>query len=153
MADLSEMLQAFMNPETGGAMPLGLALMRQGFRSPYEKPRGFGNELTDAFGQWQQMKTNATLNKMNQEKLEAYKREAEKQKKMDGLSEQLAKLPQQFMKPAIPGIAGGNLGPNLNIQSQQGQQLAEQMGEGNTIADLLALNQSANYAQQGTPQE
>lgn len=154
MADLSEMLQAFMNPETGGAMPLGLALMRSGFRSPYEKPRGFGNELTDAVGQWQQMKTNATLNKMNQEKLEAYKREAEKAKRTEGLSEQLAKLPQQFIKPAVPGaLDQGQIGPNLPIQSQQGQMLAEQMGSGGTIADLLAMNQSANYAQQGTPQE
>lgn len=138
--------------EEGMAMPLGLALMRMGGRS--DRPRNLGVELGAALQQQQAMKQAKQKALMEQFQMERLKAAVMKEKKQEGLAEQLALLPQQFMKPAVPGaIDQGQIGPNLPIQSQQGQQLAEQMGSGGTMADLLALNQSANYAQQGTPQE
>ena len=138
--------------DEGSALPLGLALMRMGGRS--DRPRNLGVELGTAFEQQAKMKQAKQQQMMQQLQMERIKAAILKEKKMEGLSEQLANLPPQFMKAAVPGaVDQGMLGPNLPIQSQQGQQLAEQMGSGGTMADLLALNQSANFTQQGTPQE
>lgn len=138
--------------DEGSALPLGLALMRMGGRS--DRPRNLGVELGTAFEQQAKMQQAKQQQMLQQLQMERIKAAILKEKKMEGLSEQLAALPPQFMKPAVPGaVDQGMLGPNLPIQSQQGQQLAEQMGSGGSMADLLALNQSANFAQQGTPQE
>lgn len=126
----------------------GMGLLSQA--RTYGRPGSLAEALQTGMG-LQQMQQGTLLNQM---KLAQLKRQQEEQERQQGLASKLARLPEQFMRPAVQGaMEQGMIAPNLPIQSQQGQMLAEQMGQGVTVADLLALNQAGNYAQQGTPQE
>lgn len=129
---------------------MGLSLMSQ-WKTPYGQQPSLANALQMYQGMQQQNQASA----MNTMKMEEMKRQQEAQRKAQEAYAKLPGLRQQFTTPAVAGaIEKGQIGPGIDLGSQQAQMLGGQMLDAqNPLADMVAMNQSANYPVQGTAQE
>lgn len=146
---------------------MGMALMSQ-WKTPY----GVQGSLSGAMKEYQDMQMNKRRNKLLEMEMTREERRAKQEADQAAAQTNIMNQLPNFYKPELKGsLEQGKIGPGIDMASEQAKMLmgqeidpgvAEMVSETGvvpermqgTLADTLKnINSSANYVQQGTPNE